>query len=290
VSITPLGVRDILREASRLPALPAVALQIVSAANDPTTAAEDLSKLLSVDQSLSAKVLRLVNASYYGVRNRVTSIRQAVVILGFESVRALALSAAVMDRFERSESPEGFSRKEFWKHSLGVAMTARLLARYLKKGRGEEEVAYMAGLLHDVGKVILDQYFPDAFLEIIRRVRERGGSFRAAEAEVNSVTHEEVGAFLGVQWGLPEPIVEAIRFHHRPMETARHTTVVDSVHFANVLVKTRGFGSGGDDDLTNLSELSVNRLGLSEADAAVIVEVEMEREFELAKEIVALLD
>jgi putative nucleotidyltransferase with HDIG domain len=289
VPLAPLDVKDILREATRLPSLPTVGMQIVSAANDPTTAAEDLSKLLSVDQSLSAKVLRLVNASYYGVRNRVTSIRQAVVILGFESVRALALSAAVMDRFETTEAPEGFSRTEFWKHSLGVAMTARLLARYLKRGRDEEEVCYMAGLLHDVGKVILDQYFPESFREIIRRVRETGGSFRAAEAEVNAVTHEEIGAFLSVQWGLPEPIVEAIRFHHRPMETAKHTTVVDSVHFANILVKTRSFGSGGDDDLSNLSELSVQRLGLSEADAAVIVEVEMEREFELAKEMVALL-
>jgi putative nucleotidyltransferase with HDIG domain len=285
-----LDIKELVKNAPRLPSLPAVALQIVRAANDPTTAAEDLSRLLSVDQSLAAKVLKMVNSSYYGARSKVSSIKQAVVILGFETVRSVALSAAVMDKFGTAESVEGFSRTEFWKHSLGVAMTARVIATRIKADRDTQETCYMAGLLHDIGKVILDHHFPESFAEILRRLKNGGSSFLAAEREVNAIGHDEIGAFLALQWGLPKPIINAIRHHHQPMEATDDMRLVDAVHFANVLVKTKGMGSGGDEDISGLSEDSVARLGILNEDVALIVEVEMDREFEGAKELIALLD
>ncbi len=289
MTIERLDVRELLKSASRLPTLPAIAMEIVKVSNDPHTAAEDISRLLAMDQSLSARILRMVNSSYYGVRNSVSSIRQGVVILGFETVRTLAMSTAIMDKFT-SEDGDAAARSEFWKHSLGVAMAARVLARHLKKGNDEQELFYMAGLLHDIGKVILDQYFHETHREILRRAAERGESYYAAEREVNSISHDEIGAFLAQQWGLPPAIVSAIRHHHDPMKAPGDFAVVDAVHFANILTKIKALGSGGDDDITGLSEESVARLGLSESDVAVVAEVELPHEFEGAKELLALLD
>lgn len=288
-TVDRLDARELLKSAMRLPPLPAIAMQVVKVSNDPRTAAEDISRLLALDQSLSARILRMVNSSYYASRSEVSSIRQAVVILGFETVRTLTFSTAIMDRFS-SDDGAGAPRAEFWKHALGVAMTARVIARHQKRGREQEELAYMAGLLHDIGKVILDEYFHDTFAEILRRIRERGESFREAERAVNSIGHDEIGAFLALQWGLPRAIANAIRHHHAPMRAAEDASIVDTVHFADILAKTRGVGSGGDDDLSGLSEDSVKRLGLSESDVAVIVEVELPRELDGAKELLALLD
>lgn len=288
--ISKLDVKELIKAAPKLPTLPAVAIQIVKVANDPNTAAEDLSKLLSVDQSLSAKVLRLVNSSYYGVKNKVSSVKQAVVILGFETVRSLALSTAIMDKFGSDDTGAGLSRKEFWKHSLGVAMTNRVLCRHLSKDAPTQEMYYMAGLLHDIGKVILDQHFFENFVVILNRRAAMGVSFYQAEKLVNDITHDEIGAFLASTWSLPAPIIQAIRYHHDPMAATEDMQIVDATHFANVLTKTKAMGSGGDDDITGLSEESVARLGLSDADVGVIVEIEMPREFEAAKDIIQLLE
>lgn len=288
-AIERLDVKEILKNTSKLPTLPAVALEIVRVSNDPNAAAEDLSRLLATDQSLAAKVLRMVNSSYYGARKEVASVKQAVVILGFESVRSLALSTAIMDKFAAGDAALEASRNEFWKHSLGVAMTNRVIARHLKKNRDEQETFYMAGLLHDIGKVILDQYFHENFAAISARVVELGTSFYQVEKEINSISHDEIGAFLGQQWGLPKSIIEAIRFHHEPMSAEENLQLVDATHFADILTKTKGMGSGGDDDISGLSEQAVARLGLPEESVGVIVEVEMQREFEGAKELLSLL-
>lgn len=290
MALERLDVRELLKNTSKLPTLPAVALEIVRVSNDPKTGAEDLSKLLSTDMSLSAKVLRMVNSSYYGSRKEVTSVKQAVVILGFETVRSLSLSTAIMDKFAHADRDVEAARNEFWKHSLGVAMTCRVIARHLKEGKDAQETYYMAGLLHDIGKVILDQYFHENFEEITRRVKSQGVSFYEAEKGVNSISHDEIGAFLGQQWGLPKPIINSIRFHHAPMAAEEDHRIVDATHFADILTKTKGMGSGGDDDITGLSEASVARLALPDESVGVIVEVEMQREFEGAKELLALLD
>lgn len=287
---TKLDVKELLKAATKLPPLPAVALQIVKVANDPTTAAEDLSRIMTVDQSLSAKILRMVNSSYYGVKNKISSVKQAVVILGFESVRSLALSTAIMEKFSAEGGGTSSARTEFWKHSLGVAMTGRVLARYLRKSTDEQEQYYMAGLLHDIGKVILDQYFNDNFQAILQRVRETDQSFYDSERQLQDISHDEIGSFLATQWKLPAEITAAIRYHHEPMAAPAAHSIVDATHFANVLTKIKGLGSGGDEVISGLNEQSVARLGISESEVGVIVEVEMTKEFDGARELLQLLE
>ncbi|RMH58518.1 MAG: HDOD domain-containing protein [Candidatus Hydrogenedentota bacterium] len=283
-------VRDFLKNVEKLPTLPGIAMRIIEMANNPKSAADDLSRIIVSDQSLSAKVLRLVNSAYYGIRNRVSSVKQATVILGFNTIKSLALSTAIMDKFATTGVVEGFSRGEFWKHSLGVAITNRILARKTGMRKDEEETFFMAGLLHDIGKVILDQYFHEEFVRVLQHLNTYGGSFHSAEKEVNGLTHAEIGGLLASQWQLPEELIAAIRFHHAPQNRTEHVKYIAATHFADILVKTKGFGSGGDQDLSGLDESVVGTLGISEADVAVIVGVEMDREYQNASEFLRLME
>lgn len=285
-----LEVRDFLKKVEKLPTLPGIAMKIIQTANNPKSAADDLSRIILSDVSLSAKVLKMVNSAYYGIRNKVGSVKQAIVILGFNTIKSLALSTAIMDKFGTSGTIEGFSRGEFWKHSLGVAITNRILARRLVKQREQEENFFMAGLLHDIGKIILDQYFHDDFLRVLHHMKSTGLSFYKAELEVNGLTHSEIGGMLAGQWQLPDELVAAIRFHHSPENRAENTMIISATHFANILCKTKGFGSGGDNDISGLVESCVMGLGLAEGDVAQIVGVEMDEEYAKASDFLKLMD
>lgn len=285
-----LEVRDFLKKIEKLPTLPGIAMKIVQTANNPKSAADDLSRLIMSDQSLAAKVLRLVNSAYYGIRNKVASVKQAIVILGFNTLKSLALSTAIMDKFATTGTIEGFSRGMFWKHSLGVAITNRLIARRIVTQKEMEENFFMAGLLHDIGKVVLDQYFHEDFLRVINQMRATGQSFYRAEVEVNGLTHAEIGGMLASQWQLPEELVDAIRFHHTPENRTEHAAIISATHFSDILVKTKGYGSGGDTDISGLVESCVLNIGLTEADVAVIVGTEMDQEYAKAAEFLKLME
>lgn len=285
-----LEVRDFLKKVEKLPTLPGIAMQIIQMANDPRRSADDLSKIILSDVALSAKVLKMVNSAYYGIRNKVGSVKQAIVILGFNTIKSLALSTAIMDKFATSGTIEGFSRGEFWKHSLGVAITNRILARRLVRQKEMEENYFMAGLLHDIGKIILDQYFHEEFLRVLVHMRATGLSFYKAELEVNGLTHTEIGGMLAAQWQLPDELVAAIRFHHSPENRSENQVIVSATHFANILCKTKGFGSGGDSDISELSESVVAGLGIAEDDVAQIVGVEMDDEYGKAADFLKLME
>jgi putative nucleotidyltransferase with HDIG domain len=285
-----LEVRDFLKKVEKLPTLPGIAMKIIQTANNPKSAADDLSRIILSDISLSAKVLKMVNSAYYGIRNKVASVKQAIVILGFNTIKSLALSTAIMDKFATSGDIEGFSRGAFWKHSLGVAITNKVIARRVVKQRDLEENFFMAGLLHDIGKIILDQYFHEDFLRVLGHMRGTGLSFYKSELEVNGLSHAEIGGMLASQWQLPDELVAAIRFHHTPENRTDHATIIAATHFANILAKTKGYGSGGDSDISGLCESVILGLGLSEADVAQIVGVEMDAEYAKASDFLRLMD
>lgn len=285
-----LEVRDFLKNIEKLPTLSGVSMKIVEVANNPKSAADDLSRIIMSDQSLSAKVLRLVNSAYYGVRNKVGSVKQAIVILGFNTIKSLALSTAIMDKFSTTGTIDGFSRGEFWKHSLGVAITNKILARRIVKSRDAEENYFMAGLLHDIGKVVLDQYFNDDFRNVLAHMNMTGLSFYKAEMEINGLTHAEIGGMLAGHWQMPEELVAPIRFHHTPENHSEHGAMIAATHFADILVKTKGFGSGGDRDISGLSESVVAGLCIPDADIALIVGKEMDDEYGKAGEFLKMMD
>lgn len=283
-------VRKFLKNVEKLPTLSGVSMRIIEVANNPKSAADDLSRIIMADQSLAAKVLRMVNSAYYGIRNKVGSVKQAIVILGFNTIKSLALSTAIMDKFSTTGSIGNFSRSEFWKHSLAVGTTNKIISKRIVKTRDLEENYFMAGLLHDIGKVILDQYYNDDFIKVLNHQEMTGLSFYKAEMEVLGLTHAEIGGMLASHWQLPEELIAAIRFHHTPENRTDHTDIISSTHFADILVKTKGFGSGGDNDISSLSEQCVASLNLAEEDVAQIVGVEMDKEWENAAEFLRMMD
>lgn len=192
-----------------LPTLPKVVMSLVSAIEDPNSNARIIHQIMSNDPVLAAKILKLVNSSFYGLATQISSIQQAVVILGFNTVRSMALSASVFDTFTTSV----FSHEGFWQQSLACALMCEKLSGISNNLR--EEVCFSAGLLHGIGKIILDQYAENEFGKIISLAQEKKLEFIEAEKEVYDTSHAEIGYWLVNRWKLPEVTQDSIRFQDR---------------------------------------------------------------------------
>ena len=201
-----------------LPTPPLVLAQINRVISDDSTSAYDIAGILAEDPAMSAKVLKLSNSAFYGLPKSVPTVKQAIVILGMTEVKNVVLSAAMFAAFPgRPEDRE--YHDDFWRHSLAVAVAARMLIRTRQiRQLLEAETAFSAGLLHDVGKMVILCYAPAAHHEIRQLQSRRSVPDLIAETEVMGVDHTQVGAFLAQRWKLPHEIMEAIVFHHAPQE------------------------------------------------------------------------
>ncbi len=199
----------ILSEHRELSSLPQVLNEVLKVSNDPRSSAGDLAKVIIKDPPLTAKVLRVVNSPYYGQAREITTVQDAVVTLGIRSVTAIALSTSIYSFTDKIEST--INRKRFWRHSLEVAIAARMIAE--KNGYKPSDEAFVAGLLHDIGVLILEASFPEDFRRIWKLV-EAGENQTAAEQRTWSTDHAKAGQFILDQWGLPKKIGEAVKRHH----------------------------------------------------------------------------
>lgn len=253
-----------------LPTLPAVAARLLETVNDPTTSASDVQNLLRHDQSLAMKVLRLANSSFYGYGGQIKTISHAVVVLGFETIRSIALSASVFGAFGGRTKTDSrrFPRVEFWRHSIAVGAVARMLSMRLG---GEAEEGFVAGIVHDIGKVVLDEFAHDEFLAALERARERGCSLYEAEAEAVGAPHTQVGRWLGARWNLPPSLVEAIGHHHAPARAEVAPRLAAAVHLGDVVARACRIGWAGDDLVPPLDPGAVDILGIGEADVKDLI-------------------
>lgn len=261
----------------KLPTLPIAATKIIQIVNNPNATARDVNQVISTDQALAAKVLKLVNSAYYGLANKVSSITQAVVILGFNTIKSLALSASVLDTFSAAEL-SSFKREEFWRHSLGVAVTAKLVAQVTRVPEKQQEEYFIGGLLHDMGKVVFDQYLHDEFAEAAQLAKDTGIAFIQAEQEVLQVTHPEIGMLLAERWNLPPNLREAIGYHHQPNVAKEAKNQVVVTHFANILIKSKQIGYSGDYDITGLDEEAVAGLNIPSDQLEKMLTTEIDKE------------
>jgi len=214
-----------------LPSLPAVVTKIIEAVDDPNSTVGRLNDLISKEPALAARMLRLANSAYFGRRNGLVSLPQCALVLGFNTIRSLALSASV-HRMVQSAGVKSFNPQEFWRHSLGVGVGGRMLA----KVAGQEAEAVMAaGLVHDIGKLVLDVVARTEYAAAVTRIQE-GEPSETVEAELLGATHGEVGGWLAVKWKLPDLVVAAITYHHHPSAAdATHRPVVAVVTLADSL-------------------------------------------------------
>ena len=238
--------RKITQTIINLPTLPTVVAKMIEIIDNPKSSARSLGRLIKTDQVLTARILRLANSVFYGFPNPISTINLAVVVLGFETIKNLGLSVAVIDRFARAEKDdELLDYSRFWEHSVGVGVASQMLARMhgLQAIEGE---SFVAGLIHDLGKVILSQYQTHYYSECLRMVDKEGISLVKAEEQVFEVNHAEVGWWLAKRWNLPESLAEAIRLHHVPLTAKIRPELSAIVHFADILTRAARIGSGGD--------------------------------------------
>jgi HD-like signal output (HDOD) protein len=237
---------------------------------NPSTSAKEVAQIISSDPALTSKVLRVVNSSFYGFPNRITTVSHAIVILGFNTIKSIVLSSTIFDVFRRGGKPGDFDRAEFWKHSIGCGAAAKVLGRRINYPMLEE--LFIAGLLHDVGKIVLDQYVPDKFAEVGALVRSRDILIAEAETQVLGVTHADVGAWLFEKWNLSKGLTDTVRCHHNPALAGENQRFAEIIHVADVLVRAVRFGNGGDQKIPAIQESAWRSLGLSEKELDQLLE------------------
>jgi len=222
---------------TNLPTPPIVFTQIQKVLNNPNTSAFDVAAILQEDAAMSAKVLKITNSAYYGLSREIESVRQAVVIIGMEAVKNLVLSASVFDMFSRQKIDHEFE-DYFWRHSLATAFAARLLSRRMNANMSlDPEAGFSAGLLHDIGKMVIVVYLPDLYQKVISAKTQKPQSpDHAIESEVLGYSHSQIGAVLGEHWRLPAKLVGAISSHHDPQTIPEDGNGLPClVHLANYL-------------------------------------------------------
>ncbi len=267
-TITPLPAEETRRLVQRivdLPTLPIVVPQVLRLVEDQRASAGDLAKVIGSDQALASRILRLANSAFYGFRREIVTISHAVVLLGFDTVKSIVLAATVFETLNDGEVVSSFDRERFWLHVGATAAAARRIAKHLRVA--DPEAAFVGGLLHDVGKVVLDRFFYRRYAEAARRAVETPCLIREAEAALFSVNHAEVGRWLTERWRFPAAIVEPVAFHHRPAAASPDYRGLSSVvHLADILTRNAAIGSGGD-DLVPLPDVEVlQRLKIGPAD------------------------
>jgi putative nucleotidyltransferase with HDIG domain len=242
-----------------LPSLPAVVMELLSSIEQDNIDISVLAKKVSYDQALTAKTLRLANSSSFGLQVKVATIQQAITFLGFQTTRNLITTAAVTGCFPNGLCP-GFNDKAFWRHSIATAACARSLARRL---RFNQDVAFTAGLLHDIGRLVLVTGHPQAYGEALAWRVEHDGEWLDAERTVLGIDHVDAGVALAEHWNFSDTMRQAIAYHHAP-ETPGAGFLAAIVHVANAVVHALDLADEEDELVPALSSVAWNAMGLNE--------------------------
>ena len=251
-----------VEKVSNLPTLPGIVTRIAEMVDSPETTGRQLGREIAKDQVISAKVLKLVNSGFYGFSEPISTIQHAVTLLGFNTVKSLVLSSTVLDLMK--DSLPGL-----WEHSLSCARTCSIIAGHIELD--EQEEISTAGLLHDLGKVILRQTMEREFRRIANYVDRADMLFYQAEEKVLGVNHGEMGGWLLEKWALPPKLVEPIVDHHdfRPNRDYAENTAI--LHLADILCRAQAFGSGGDRKIPRLAPSALETLKLTIDDVCEIM-------------------
>ena len=236
----------------RVRPIPQIALKIIRMIGDPRNSLRDISKELRKDQILSAKVIRLCNSAFFGVRNKIDSIDRALVLLGDKRFLKLVASSSLEDFFPKTVQGYSLCKGGLYKHALGTALISEILAKFT--GKVPFDIAYTAGLLHDIGKVVLDQYIAPAYPFFYRRTQVDGINLNVVEREKLGVDHTEVGGRLGELWSFPANLIDTIRHHHDPEEATVNPQLSHVVYLADLLMSQ--FLVGWELERLNTNELT----------------------------------
>jgi len=256
-----------------LPTLPKVLDEVTRLVDDPNSSSEQIAKVISHDQVLSAKVLKMVNSPIYGFPGRISSIQHALVLLGFNVIKGVIISTSVFDIMTKS-------MVGLWEHSVGCAMASTEFAKAANLKDPEEYS--VCGLLHDLGKVVAAVQLPDAKKEIDALVKSKDLTYIEAENEVLGFGHDRINAWLAQHWHLPVKIKEGIASHHQPLRAQHYPQFPCVVHLADFVVRLMEHGSGGDDNVPELNPNAMKLLKIKVQDLERVLDVLNEKFIEVS--------
>lgn len=254
--------KEAVKRVNTIATLPEVTANIVTTVQDPKSTAAALHKIVSNDPALVSRILKVVNSAFYGLPGQIGSIERAIVLLGLNAVKNIAVAASLGQLFRSTKLCESFTAKDLWTHSIAVAVTSRELAKELKLPISDE--AFLAGMIHDIGMLVALQVWPEQLRRVCETVQQQGGDFCALERELNGVDHQQLGVALTEAWKFPRTCQLVAGYHHRPTELAAdNRLLVTLVYLADTLCAqgSKGFNLTALDqklEEANLADLKID--------------------------------
>ena len=268
------NIKQIMSKVRSFPGMPATAGKLLPLLKNPDSDASKIEDILRYDPGLTANILKLTNSAYFGIPAKISSVRQAIMLLGWKRLIQLVMTMCMSDLMKDSVAGYDLPKGELWRHSIAVSVAADVLVKSLQISEAEE--VFTAALLHDIGKLVLGDYVQEDMPKIEAMVA-KGISFEVAEYIVLGTDHAEIGSNILKNWSFPIPLVEAVHWHHDPNSCSGHCLMSDIVHIADILGQMAGYGKKSDDrEPVAISDV-LERLGLNPEDLGVLAEQTSER-------------
>lgn len=254
--------RRAIQKIALLPSIPVVLQRIIETSSDPTASAHDLQATIVKDQSISAAILKLANSAYYGYVRGVDDIERAVIIIGFNTAVSVAISVSVLKSLSDKMDSKEFSKEDFWIHTIASGEAAKILAHQMNYEFVSR--AYIVGLIHDIGKVVLSFIDPAEFDDAVFEARAVGKPLYECEKAIFNFDHQDAGQWLGEKWQLPENIIAGIQYHHKIDSCPEHFMTEALIgHAANHIAKSVKIGNSGDEIIPDLHPFVEKKLKLN---------------------------
>jgi len=237
-----LTLGKIMMKVNNLPVLPHVTNRVLELTNNPKSSPQEICEVICQDQVLASKVLKLVNSVYYGLPRKVATVTEAITILGMQTLRTVVVGASVYKTLNDVRTRRATNPDLIWRHAAVCAVSAKTLAA--KLGVLQKEHAFIAGLLHDIGKLILNSFMHEEYGRVLNLLA-KGYSVVEAEQQVLSTTHAEIGGFVAEKWNLPVVLVQPIRYHHDPLYPCQNSELVQVVYLADIISVIAGYSATG---------------------------------------------
>ncbi len=259
----------LLFKVKAMPPLPQSISQILELTKCSKSSAHDLTKVCERDPKLTVNMLKLANSPSYGFTRKISAISHAIVCLGLDTVKSIALASSTQEMLNSEIPAYALEKGMLWQHSIGCSTCARIIAKRI--GFKESEEAYIAGLLLDIGKIMLSNFAEEEFIQIVEKSKNNRISFDKAEQEVLGFDHAQIGGKIIEKWNLPPILVEAVRYHHQPDKAKEHRKITYIVHLADAISCMLGIGLGCDGLMYVLEENTLEYLELSKEDVESIM-------------------
>jgi putative nucleotidyltransferase with HDIG domain len=273
MAMDPTLLRAQIEQIDTLPTIPSVLQRLLKLIENPKVSLTEVGNFIQSDPVLTSRVLKMVNSPIYGFPGRISAVQQALILLGLNVVRGLLLGVSVFEVMQKS-------MVGLWEHSLGCAIASRIIAK--KKNLPEPEEISIAGLLHDIGKVVMSLRYKEEYEKVIKDAELRDLFIIESEKEIFGITHSDGGSWIAKKWNFPQSLVEIIDYHHKPNLSKSLPLQASIVHLADILTRAVGFGFSGDHHVPAVNPAAWELLNLSDAELREILD-EMDAAFSEAE-------